>query len=157
MVVVDVDDDRGLEQAIVGEPRLLGAVDRDENPLGRRPALAQQTVVGEPEKSVFPGQRRCPGENHDAVLPELEQREVHGEQRAERVAVRILVRGDEEAVVRRASASTTAAMSVVCVIARLFGAGVELVDQLRHPDAVLDRLIVLEEELRGATQMELAG
>src|SRR6478736_8823119 len=62
---------------------------------------------------------------------------------------------------RRASA--TASMSVVVwLIGRLcryvgdLGAGVQIVDQLRHPDAVLDRLIVFEQELRRSAQMQLA-
>ena len=39
----------------------------------------------------------------------------------------------------------------------LFGAGVELVDQLRHPDAVLDRRDrIAKSELRRPPQMELA-
>ena len=105
VMVVDVDDDRCLEQALVGEPRLLRAVDRHENPVGRVGGqLAQQPATGEVEKSVL---RRAaapsPASNHHAVLAELRQREVHREQRAERVSVRVLVRGDEEAVVRRAA------------------------------------------------------
>src|SRR6188472_1065115 len=61
------------------------------------------------------------------------------------------------------SASATAARSVVVwLIGRLcrnvgdLGAGVQVVDQLRHPDAVLDRLIVFEQQLRRPTQMKLA-
>src|SRR5262245_581024 len=53
------------------------------------------------------------------------------------------------------SVSTTAAMSLFVVIARLFGAGIQGVDQLGHPDALLDRLIVLEDQLRGPPEMEL--
>ena len=54
--------------------------------------------VAEREEAVLAGERRRPGEEHDAVLAERPQREVHGEQRAERVAVRVLVRRDEEPV-----------------------------------------------------------
>src|SRR6187551_1540759 len=61
------------------------------------------------------------------------------------------------------SASATAARSVVVwLIGRLcrhvgdLGTGVQVVDQLRHPDAVLDRLIVFEQQLRRSAQVQLA-
>ena len=90
--MVDVDGDQGIEHLGIGETRLLGAVDGDQDPVGPvGRQLAQQAVVEQPEKPVLARQGRRPGEHHDAVLPELEQREVHGEQRSECVAVGILV------------------------------------------------------------------
>src|SRR5262249_46748489 len=48
------------------------------------------------EEPVLPRQRRLAGEDHDAVLAELLERRVHREERAERISIGILVRGDEK-------------------------------------------------------------
>ena len=99
MVVVDVERERRAVQHLrVGpEAALVRTVDGHEHALaavGRE--LAQQAV--EREEAVLAGQRRRAGEVHDAVLAERLESEVHREQRPERVAVRVLVRRDEEAV-----------------------------------------------------------
>src|SRR6185312_3866512 len=57
------------------------------------------------------------------------------------------------------SVSATACRSLVVVVIwlphrRQFGG--QLVDQLRHPNASLDRLVVFEGEMRGTPQRELA-
>ena len=100
VVVVDVERERrlGEQRRVRPEPLLLRAVDGDEHALGvvgRR--LAVDAV--ELEERVLARERRLPGDEHRALLAELAQREVHREQGAERVAVRVLVRRDEEALV----------------------------------------------------------
>jgi hypothetical protein len=80
------------------EPALVRAVDGEQNALvapGERPL-----ELVERHERVLARQRRVPGEVHVDVLAELAQRQRRREQRAERVAVRVLVRRDEEAVVR---------------------------------------------------------
>ena len=99
VVMVDVDRERRrVERRGVGsEPALVGRVDGDERALGRVVReLAAQLL--ERQKPVLAGQRRRAGQEHEAVLAERRQRELGREQRAERVAVGILVRRDEEAV-----------------------------------------------------------
>ena len=64
------------------------------------PSRQRPLELVERHERVLAGQRRVPGEVHVDVLAELAQRERRGEQRPERVAVRVLVRRDEEAVVR---------------------------------------------------------
>ena len=87
---------------------------------------------------------------------------MHREQRSERVAVGVLVRGDEEPLAGakrvgdRGNVSRRLAHRSSLQDVGDLGAGVQVVDQLRHPDAVLDRLIVFEQQLRRPAQMELA-
>ena len=95
--------DRRLEQAIVGEARLLRAVDGDEDPLGRvRRHVAQKPAALQVEKRVL-ARAAAPllPATMTLSLPSSQQRQVHREQRSERVAVGVLVRGDEEAVAGR--------------------------------------------------------
>ena len=100
VVVVDVDREaRGVEDLRIGpEPAFVCAVDGEQDALGRVVRDASAQVVERHER-VLAGQRRVAGEVRDGVLAELPQRERRGEQRSEGVAVRILVRRDEEAVV----------------------------------------------------------
>ena len=54
VMVVDVDDHRAAREPLVGQPRLLGTVHGDEDPIGRvRRNLAQKPVVGELEERVL--------------------------------------------------------------------------------------------------------
>ena len=101
MVVVDVDDERRRDEDLrVGaETALVRAVERQQDALGgvvRR--LPPQVAEGHPR--VLARERGLAGEVHDGVLPEVVERQLHRQERPERVAVRVLVRGDEEAVVR---------------------------------------------------------
>ena len=97
------------------------------------------------------GSGASPDEVHLDVLAELAQRERRREQRAERVAVRVLVGHDEKAVVLAQRRRDRLQVSRLCVIL-----GCELVDQLAHPHATLDRRIVLEGQLRGPLHPQLA-
>ena len=97
--MVDVDRERRrVERRCVGtEPALVRRVDGDERPLGRIVGeLAPQLL--ERQEAVLARERRRAGQEHQAVLAERGQRELGREQRAERVAVGVLVRRDEEAV-----------------------------------------------------------
>ena len=80
------------------ETTLVRAVDRDQDSLCNVVGNAALELL-ERHEGVLPGERRMPREVHVGVLAELPQRERRGEQRAERVAVRVLVRRDEEAIV----------------------------------------------------------
>ncbi len=101
VVVVDVDDERRAVQhlGIGPEPALVRAVEREQDArrriVGQRPA---QVVERHPR--VLARQRRLAGQVHDRVLAERVERQLRREQRPERVAVRVLVRRDEKAVVR---------------------------------------------------------
>ena len=99
VVVVDVDRERcRVQRRRVGtEPALVRRVHGHERSLGRIVGKLSAQVL-ERQKPVLAGQRRRPGQEHEAVLAERCQRQLGREQRAERVAVRVLVRGDEKAV-----------------------------------------------------------
>ena len=104
VVVVDVDRQRRLlEQRRVRRHALLvGAVERDQHPLaGVLRRLAPEAL--ERHEAVLARKRRVAVEVHLAVLAERVERELHREQRAEGVAVRVFVRDEEEAVVRTES------------------------------------------------------
>ncbi len=99
--MVDVHGERRhLDQRGLDDAALLRAVDGDEHALSgvlrRRP---QEPPGIELEERVLARQRREPAEHHHGVLPERLEREMGREQRAERVPVRVVVRGDHEAVV----------------------------------------------------------
>jgi hypothetical protein len=101
VVVVDVDGQRRpVEELGRDDAVLLRAVDRHEDTrlcVGRR--LAQQPAPLELEEAVLVRQETRSAEHHHGVLPERAQREVGREQRSERVPVRVVVRGDDEALV----------------------------------------------------------
>ena len=102
VVVVDVDrEPRRVDDARLGAHAARArAVDGDEDALaevGR--ALAPKPALAQLEEPVLAGKRRRTAEEHDDVLAELAEREAHREQRAERVAVRRLVRRHDEAIV----------------------------------------------------------
>ena len=102
--MVDVDDDVSLEQALVGQARLLGAVDGHEHAArgDRRERLAQEAVLGQRRGTPYSaGRGASPTSTMTLSFPSARERQVHREQRPERVPVRILVRGDEEPVVLR--------------------------------------------------------
>ena len=101
VMVVDVDRELRLQRGhrLRADAVGLRTVDGDEHAVrdvGRH--VAQQAV--EPHEGVLARQRRVPREVHEDVLAELAERERRREQRAESVAVGILVADDEEAVVR---------------------------------------------------------
>ena len=78
--------------APIGEPCLLRAVDGHQHARGRvLRQRAEQPPLLQLEEPVLARQRRRPDEHHDAVLAELHEREVHREQRPERVPVGVLV------------------------------------------------------------------
>ena len=99
VVVVDVERERRrVQRCRVGaETALVRRVHGHERPLGgivrELPLQLLQT-----EEAVLTGERRGPRQEHDAVLAERRQGDVRREQRAEGVAVGVLVRGDEEAL-----------------------------------------------------------
>ena len=101
VVMVDVDDERRAVQHLgVGpEAALVRAVEREQDArrgiFGKRPA---QVVERHPR--VLARQRRLAGEVHDRILAERVERELGRQKRPECVAVRVLVRRDEKAVVR---------------------------------------------------------
>ena len=100
VMVVDVDHERCLEQSLIGQPCLLRTVDGEQDALRVvRGQLTEQAALVELEEPVLRGQRRGADEHHDAVLAELLERQMSGEQRSEGIAVGILVRGDEKPVV----------------------------------------------------------
>ena len=87
------------ERRVRADALLVRAVERDQHALGgvvRR--LAPQAV--ERHEAVLLRQRRVAVEVHRAVLAERVEGELDREQRAERVAVGVLVGDEEEAVVR---------------------------------------------------------
>ena len=98
VMVVDVDDgDSLIEQpCVLADAVGLRAVDRNHRAVGDVRRDGTQELV-ELHERVLARDRRCAGEEHDDVLAELSQREGRRDQRAERVAVRILVRDDEKA------------------------------------------------------------
>ena len=101
MVVVDVDDERGgVEHLGVGaEPALVRAVERQQDT--RRGIVGHGAPkIVERHPRVLARQRRLAGQVHDRVLAERVERQLRGQQRPERVSVRVLVRRDEKAVVR---------------------------------------------------------
>jgi hypothetical protein len=102
VVVVDVHRERrGGDERGLHDSARLGAVDRKEHPLrgvlGRGPT---QTALRELQERVLAGQSGVASEHHHGVLPERAEREMQREERADRVAVGVVVRGDDETVVR---------------------------------------------------------
>ena len=144
-----------LAQGRLDDPRLLGAVDGDEHPrghvLGR---LAQEPVRLDAQEAVLVGNRVGAAQHHHGVLPEGDEREVEREQRADGVPVGVLVRGDGEPVVLAEHGQNGVQVTLVSTLVSVGRR--ELVDQLGHVDAVLDRAIVDELELRSPPQLELA-
>ena len=102
VVVVDVDRERRLEQSRLDDPVLLRAVDGDEDALGDvRGRLAQRGPSLPGSRNPYsPGSGLAPPSTITRVLPERLEREVRREERAERVPVGVVVRGDDEALVR---------------------------------------------------------
>ena len=130
VVMVDVHDGRGrVEEARSPGPirrcwrSRARATTRSPDVGRKRPAQLARASM----KRVL-GRERYPAEQvHDGVLAELLERELRGEHGSERVAVRVLVRDDEEAVVRRGSRQRSSAARRVCV-------GLELIEELGEPD-----------------------
>ena len=93
MVVVDVDRQRrvGEQAEILAEAVLVRAVERDEHPLrcvgGRFPP---QLLEG--HERILERERRVTIQVHRRVLAKRVQRELRGQDRAQRVAVGVLVR-----------------------------------------------------------------
>ena len=87
---------RGTSSVSSASRDLLRAVDRDQDAAVRvRRNLARSPCVCEARGTRTHPEAARSAEHHHAVLAELDEREVHGEQRAERIAVGVLVRGDE--------------------------------------------------------------
>ena len=141
LIVSVVVEQRGLD-----DPALLRAVDGDEHALGdvgRR--CPQKPARLEPEEAVLAGERRRTAEHHHRVL-------------AERPSARCIARSEPSASPSglscevttkrscRRSAATTALPVTRCIVVSV--GGCQLVDQVRHADAVLDRAIVDELEPR---------
>ena len=101
VVVVDVDHEpRRVEERVRLRPEaaLVRAVDGDDNAVADvfRQVAPEALERHEP---VLARERRRAREEHHGVLAELLERERRRDERAERVAVRVLVGRDEEAVV----------------------------------------------------------
>ena len=101
VVVVDVDGQRRRgEQRRLGDAALLGAIECDENAFARIGGrLAEQPVLLEPEEPVLGRRRRGAAHHHHGVLAELLEGEMERHERSDRVAVRVVVRGEDEPVV----------------------------------------------------------
>jgi len=169
VVMVDVENEFGpLDRIQLGtDAALVRAIDREQHSLADICGqLAHEAL--ELEKPVFTRRRRGAGEEHRGVLPESAQRERDAEHRPERVAVRVLIvsqRGTARSTESRDRiASATACTSfIVCAwptFGEICGCGKicgKLVDQLRHPDASLDRVIVSECQPRSPAQAQLAS
>ena len=100
VVMIDVDDEvRAVDRSRVGAHAIgLRAIDSDERPLLHvLRQLADQAV--ELHERVLVRQRSIAREVHDNVLAELAQGQRRREQRAQRVAVGVLVRDDEKPAV----------------------------------------------------------
>ena len=101
VMVVDIDyQRRALQRLWVGaDTAFVGTVERQQHALA--PVVRQPPPqLGQRHERVLRGKRGVPVEVHDAVFAELVERELHRQDRAERVAVGVLVRDDEKAVVR---------------------------------------------------------
>jgi hypothetical protein len=152
--MVDVHGERrGLDERRLDDPALLRAVHGDEHALGdvlgRRP---EEAPLLEPKERVFAGQRLRATEHHHGVLAEPDERQVRGEQRAERVAVGVVVGRHDKAL---AGPQRLDDRVHVTRGHRRLRRGRELVDQLGHADAVLDRAIVDELKAGRPAQTEL--
>src|SRR4029453_15402082 len=102
VVVIDVDHERrSVDDArLRADPARARAVDRDEHALSEvARALPPEPPLLQLEEPVLTRKGRGAAEEHHDVLAELTERETHREEGAERIAVRGLVRGDDEAVV----------------------------------------------------------
>ena len=114
------------------------------------------TIVAVLHVAVLVRQRELVGRQvHQGVLAELRQHAVHPEQRAERVAVGVLVRRQQELVgaaqllddvVELGSHAAHDSRALL----------VDLVEQLRDPHSALERLVVLEGERRRVLDPQLA-
>ena len=132
--------------------RLVRAVDaRAARARRRRPAASRRMLVERHERVLAAAAARRRTRYIDASLPSCVERELRREQRAERVAVGVLVGHDEEAVVRRGSRPRPPAGQLV----RL-SSGASSSISLRHADPALDRRIVFEGQLRRPLQPQLA-
>ena len=115
VVMVDVDDERRAVRAPPGRAR-AGSRSRSRARAGRAPAASsgsERPQVVERHPGVLARQRRLAGQVHDRVLAERVERELRREQRPERVAVGVLVRRDEKAVVRADRLATAQSFVVV--------------------------------------------
>ena len=100
VVVVDIERERNRVEQRRGCSHALRvrAVERNEHACRR--VLGQLTTEAVERQERVLGRRvGVAAEVHDAVLSERVQAELHAENRAERVAVRVLVRDEQEAVV----------------------------------------------------------
>jgi hypothetical protein len=99
VVVVDVEDVQagGLEE-VHRHAVDVAAVEEDDRALGHVLGRCAHEAV-EVEPAVLPWQRELVRRHvHQRVLAELREDAVHRQQRPERVAVRVLVSGEEELV-----------------------------------------------------------
>ena len=164
VVVVDVDD----VVAAVGEEVDrhavdVAAVEEDDGAVGHVGRRLVEDLLQRQEAVLDRQRELLRGEEHHRVLAELGQQLVHAQQRAERVAVGALVGGQQEAV---AGAQLGAdPLEVGCGdaggLAHASGSGSGLagflVEQLRDPHALLDRVVVVEGQGRGPLHPRLGG
>ena len=159
VMVVDVEHERARARAAPSLGR-AGARSRSRRRAARarsRRRGARGAARRAVEEPVLGRERRVAGEVHHDVLAERSSPSVVAEQRAERVAVGVLVRDDDEAVVgadRLRDRLEVSRRRRRLIFGRKLAR--ELVDQRRHPDAALDRRIVFEGQLRRPLQAELA-
>ena len=121
-MMVDVDDERcGVDEPRLADPALLRAVHGDEHALcDVRGCLAQEPPFAELQKRILAGERLRAAEHHHRVLAELDEREVRGEQRPQRVAVGVVMGRHDEPLPGR-SVSTTASMSLGGIVVSVGG------------------------------------
>ena len=90
-MMVDVDRERhAAEDLGIGDPALVCAVDGEQDPL-RDVVGPAPLQVAELHERVLVRERCVAVQDHDRVLAELRECELRGEQRPERIPVRVLV------------------------------------------------------------------
>jgi len=101
VMVVDVHDQPGsVDHVHLGpDAPLARAVEREENSL-RRVVRQRPPEPAQVEEAILGRRRRLAGQVHDDVLAERSEGDRHREHRSERVAVGVLVRRQEERIVR---------------------------------------------------------
>ena len=154
--MVDVEDVRVVAPQEVGRhPIDVPAVEEDDHAVDdvdRRlveHALQRQEAILDRERKLL---RR---QEHDRVLAELAEDAVHGQKRAERIAVRALVGCEQEAIPpRRASATSAGEACCASVTGRSSRSRIE---QLGEPHSALGSLVVVEGQGRGPLDPRLSG
>ena len=128
---------------------------QSRNTIVRSLGVLRERVAHGPERqvAVLVGQGKLfGGQEHHGVLAERPERLVHRDERAERVAVRVLVRGEEELLAPAELVQDLFAGG--CQVDRHVG-GELLPEELADPHPPLGGVVVAEVELRSSLQAQL--